>query len=161
MREMIFGVCAALVLGGATFAAPASMSGPIAGPNLQKMPIGPSCVQGFAYSVKEQFGNPVTGHLWFICRADVACPGVMSASTQGSPTNFRFTYGCALPPPAALTACATGFTKGSISLAANIPGCLTPMISCPANFMAMIHTATLAADKHSARFEYQCYRPGV
>ena len=159
-----YALYAALLLCGAAFAGtgtlPAASNTVVNGPVQNQLPhLSPSCVPGFAYSVKEQFGNPVTGHLWFICRANVQCPGEMTAATQGSATSFRFVYQCkalATMP----TVCATGFTSGSVSAAANIPGCVTPTISCPTKFMAMNHTATVAAGKKSAVFEYQCYRPG-
>lgn len=160
--KSIYALCAALLLGCVGFAAPVAQN-PVPGSHQtgQFPPLGPSCAAGFAYSVKEQFGNPATGHLWYICRADVACPGVMTASKQGPFQTPRFVYSCAVPPPAVPPACAPGFGKGSISAAANIPGCLTPTIVCPKNFAMMVNSATVAADKHSARFEYQCYRPGV
>ena len=166
----ILAVTAALLIGSPAFAAPNTLQTPsnmVAAAHMQTgqmLPLRPLCATGFAYSVKEQFGNPATGHLWFICGADVTCSGVISAGTQGTNTGFRFVYSCAIPqgptPPQPLL-CATGFVKGSISVAANIPGCMTPTISCPTNFAPMMHTATPAAGKHGAHFEYQCYRPGA
>lgn len=159
--KSIVACCAALLLGSAAIAAPAQqLPGPM---QMNQMPpLTPRCVTGFAYSVKEQFGNPATGHLWYFCRADVTCPNAMTASTQGPIQNFRFVYRCPMLTPGGTgTACAPGFSPGSLSMAANIPGCLTPIIHCPTNFAAMVDTATLSADKRSVRFEYQCYRPGT
>ena len=154
-RSILPLACGVLMCGGIAFAAPAGQM-----PSAHVFSLGPSCAPGFGYSVKEQFGGP-NGHLWFICRTpDIQCPGMLSANVVTSGNSFRFDYKCTIMTANIVPACAAGFAKGSISAAANIPGCMTPMLTCPANFMKMSATSTLSPDKRRVLFEYQCYRPG-
>lgn len=161
--KSIITVCTALLLGSTALAAPATLatqSGPVVnGGVVSHVPLVPTCAAGFKYSVKEQFGGP-TGHLWFICKTPpILCPGTISASVQDSGSQFRFVYRCLIATANIAPGCATGFTKGSTGLAANISSCSTALLSCPANFMKMKDTDTVSADKRTVEFEYQCYRP--
>lgn len=149
---------ALLVTSGAAFAAEANQTTAVgAAGTVFKPPLQVLCATGFKYSVKEQFGNPNTGHLWYICAADVLCRGTIAVGTTGVGQPVWFDYSCVVPAIAPLP-CAPGF--GPSTLPGGQPSCKTPVTTCPAGFQMMTHTATRAADLHSAHFEYQCYRPG-